>query len=596
MSEAWEQWEGQVIDGRFELKQCLSSSGQSAVFRTQICPHDSHPAEGRGPEAVQLAIKLIAADPAHAAHQLSRWRLAQILSHPNLLRVFDAGSCRLADKELIFGVMEYADESLAQIIPERPLTVDETRQMLDPTLDALAYLHGQGLVHGCLTPAHVMAMGDQIKLASDSISPVTEAVADSGAAGVYDAPETTSGTRSAASDVWSMGMLLSEVLTRCLPAQNGSKDSAADPRLPEDFPAPFLEIVRGCLRRDPDLRWTVAGIMSWLHPEASFDPPAEGSFEPPTEVAGEPKANVPAEKIVSPISAEEPPKTPAAQNPAVSPENPTPQEHSEGFNPNFLDDRDEEISAAASDSGAASPPASSPSVSFPAAKHEVSTHSFRQPPARIAPKSPAPSTPLDFLSWTVPLIRRFTVPAIIAIAVLAAIYGGLGLLHDESTTASSADVPAAKAAQQASESAGPPQKPRPSSSRADRKPSPGRSASGTDNRSRSAPSVPPSSVSADSSDSQDVKVTQQVMPTASRSALSTIWGAVRVSVKVKLDSAGNTTGVEVATPGPSAYFARLSRQAAQGWKFDPSQSGRSFLLHFEFRNSGIKAYATRAGA
>jgi outer membrane biosynthesis protein TonB len=86
------------------------------------------------------------------------------------------------------------------------------------------------------------------------------------------------------------------------------------------------------------------------------------------------------------------------------------------------------------------------------------------------------------------------------------------------------------------------------------------------------------------------------MPAASRSALATIWGSVRVSVKVKVDSAGNTTGVELATRGPSAYFARLSQQAAQEWKFDRSQAGRSFLLHFEFRNSGIKAYATRAGA
>jgi len=75
----------------------------------------------------------------------------------------------------------------------------------------------------------------------------------------------------------------------------------------------------------------------------------------------------------------------------------------------------------------------------------------------------------------------------------------------------------------------------------------------------------------------------------------TIQGTVRVNVKVKIDSAGNTAGVELATRGPSAYFARLSQQAAQQWKFDAAQAGRSFLLHFEFRHSGITAYATRAG-
>lgn len=85
------------------------------------------------------------------------------------------------------------------------------------------------------------------------------------------------------------------------------------------------------------------------------------------------------------------------------------------------------------------------------------------------------------------------------------------------------------------------------------------------------------------------------MPAASHSALATIQGTVRVNVKVRIDSAGNTSGVELTIPGPSEYFARLSQQAAEQWKFDPHQAGRSFLLHFEFRNRGITAFATRAG-
>jgi serine/threonine protein kinase len=603
MSESWIQWEGHVIDGRFELKQCLSSSEQSAVFLTEICPHEAsigQAAEGQAPEAIKLAIKLIAADPAHAALQLSRWRLAQILSHSNLLRVFDTGSCRLAGEDLIFGVMEFADENLAQIIPERPLTIDETRQMLEPTLGALAYLHGQGLVHGCLTPANVMAVGDQIKLASDSISPVTEAVVDFVAAGVYDAPETASGTKSAASDVWSLGMVLSEALTQRLPVQNGSKSGTTDPGLPENFPAPFVEIVRGCLRRDPSLRWTVTGIASWLHPEAPLEAaPTVDDFEPATAVDGEPQANVPAEHLASKTEAVEPPTAPIAVEACVPPESLAPREHSEVFNPDFLNHRVDEISAGASASAAASTSspvafstaASSPVVSSPLVNQGVSTHSLQQPPVLAAPP-----VLLDFLSWTVPLIRRFTLPAIFAMAALAALYASFGLFHHESATASSADVPSAKTAQQQASQVGPPQKPRSSSSRSDAKPSPRVRAGSVDHSNRSAPSILPAPVTAGSSDNHDLGVAQQVMPAASRSALSTIWGTVRVDVKIKIDSAGNATGVQFATRGPSAYFARLSQQAAQEWKFDPRQAGRSFLLHFEFRNSGIKAYATRAGA
>jgi serine/threonine protein kinase len=159
MSEAWSQWEGHVVNGEFQLKKFLGGSEQSAVFLT----------EDPGQQPQPAAIKLIAADPANAGRQLSQWELAQGLLHPHLLRILDTGRCRIATTELIFAVMEYAEENLAQILPHRPMTPQEAREMLEPTLDTLAYLHNQGLVHGHLTPANILAINDQLKLASDTI-------------------------------------------------------------------------------------------------------------------------------------------------------------------------------------------------------------------------------------------------------------------------------------------------------------------------------------------------------------------------------------------------------------------------------------------
>lgn len=598
MSEAWSQWEGQTIDGRFLLKQYLGSARQSAVFLTEICPRDTgagqlrdrkeeasrQPGDRkdlRGPEPIPLAVKLIAADQAHAASQLSRWRLAQILSHPNLLRVFDAGHCRLGPTELIFGVMEYAEENLAQIIPERALTIDETRQMLEPALDALRYLHGQGLVHGGLKPANVMAMGDQIKLASDWISPEKEAVCGPQAASAYDAPETAAGTKAAASDVWSLGMILSEALTQRLPAQSGLKDPATDPRLPDNFPAPFVEIVRGCLRRDPLLRWTVAGITAWLHPEASSEPVPAGAE--PVLVATEP-APVLAAAGTQRLSAT--PQTHASPRPAMRYE---PVRQKQVLSPEKAALQEPPVAAPMTMSGSVLP---SPSVSAATMSRQAPARNVRQPLARVETKSTRPFAPLDFLSWTVPLVRRFAVPALVAIAALAALYAGFGLLRHESKTASPGAIPPAKPQQQAVA----PQKPQPGSSRSQTKPSPRSGTSSAENKNRNAQAVVPETGNAGAGSGQELGVVQQVLPPASQSALATIQGTVRVSVKVKVDSAGNATGAELVTPGPSPYFARLSQQAAEGWRFNPGQaSGRSFLLHFEFRNSGVKAYAARAG-
>ena len=122
MSRDWKQWEGQVVNGSFPLRQYLGGSDHSAVFLT----------ERRGREPQKAAIKLIAVDPANTATQLARWEFTAKLSHPHLLRLFETGSCQLDNVVLLYVVMEYAEENLAQILPQRALTPREARELLEP--------------------------------------------------------------------------------------------------------------------------------------------------------------------------------------------------------------------------------------------------------------------------------------------------------------------------------------------------------------------------------------------------------------------------------------------------------------------------------
>jgi TonB family protein len=157
----------------------------------------------------------------------------------------------------VYLVMEYAGESLAQVIPVRPLSPEEARQMLDPTVDALAYLHTQGFVHGRVQPGNIMAVEDCVKMSTSDVCRAGDClpvVRD-----VYTAPE---GTASPAADVWSLGVTLVETLTQ-RPPIGGSIDPVVSATLPQ----PFLEIARECLRSDPKNRVSAADIAVRLHTE-----------------------------------------------------------------------------------------------------------------------------------------------------------------------------------------------------------------------------------------------------------------------------------------------------------------------------------------
>jgi eukaryotic-like serine/threonine-protein kinase len=91
------------------------------------------------------------------------------------------------------------------------------------------------------------------------------------------------------------------------------------------------------------------------------------------------------------------------------------------------------------------------------------------------------------------------------------------------------------------------------------------------------------------SDSGVPGIVKKVMPNPSQSARDTIQGTIRVGVHVTADDAGNVVQTELATPGPSRYFAGLATKAAQQWKFASASEGvapREWLLHFEFRRKG----------
>lgn len=247
MSEFWLAWQGRELNADLRLGRYLGGSDHSAVFLAD-------------PAAV--AVKLVPAWPALAESQLSDWKIAASLSHPHLIRLLETGRCELDGQPCLFAVMEYADQNLAQLLRHRPLSEDEAREVLPPTLEALAHLHSRNLVQGQLKPANILAVGNQLKLATDTVRAVSDSRSGRAESSVYDPPEAREGSYAAAGDVWGLGVTLVEALTCRQPTT--VNEGRGEVTLPRDVPPTFRELIMWCLSRRPVDRPKVAEIEGWL--------------------------------------------------------------------------------------------------------------------------------------------------------------------------------------------------------------------------------------------------------------------------------------------------------------------------------------------
>jgi serine/threonine protein kinase len=284
-TEIWSKWESQVVNGTFPLRRFLGRSNHSVVFLTEC----------RAQNLANAAIKIIPADPGRAESQLARWQLAAALSHPHLIRLLEAGRCKLGGHPFLFAVTEYAEQNLAQILPHRALTVDEVREMLIPALDALAFLHRQNLVHGQLQPPNFLVVNDQLKLASDTIRAAGDAT------GI-----------DLAGDMRALGATIVEALTQTRPAP----ESPAATPLPATLSPGLADAVQRCLSPEPANRPTVFELRDLLNVAAEAPPAVPAPETPAPQMPAPPRAPVPE------VSGRAGPVAPAATHASAPPVTP----------------------------------------------------------------------------------------------------------------------------------------------------------------------------------------------------------------------------------------------------------------------------------
>ena len=229
----------------YKLLGRMGSDGIGEVFRAR----DSR--LGRT-VAIKLVTDAIATDSDRRERFLRDARASAALSHPNIAALFEIGE----DQGRLFLAIEFVPgETLSATIGGRPMN---PRRALDVALnlaDALAEAHAAGLVHRALDPRHVIVTPKgTAKILDFGLSQWTRGEVNTR----YTSPEQTlGGDVDYRTDIFSMGVIVIEMLTGAPPAQRGIA-STVNSRLPREIDAIVTKAVAG----DRESRYQSAAVLA----------------------------------------------------------------------------------------------------------------------------------------------------------------------------------------------------------------------------------------------------------------------------------------------------------------------------------------------
>lgn len=260
-----------VLGGRYRLGGVIGRGGMSCVYAARD--------QNLGRE---VALKLFtphAAEADELKRQEAEIRLLATLNHPSLVTLFDAGvDTRVPEQPRPFLTMELVDgQDLRSRLRFSRVPLDELSVIGAGIADALAYVHGLGIIHRDIKPANILLVqvrpGEPVrpKLTDFGIARIVDgtrltATGTMVGTAAYLSPEQAMGSPlSPASDIYSLGLVLLECIKGTVEYPGSAVESAVArlhraPEIPDDLPTEWQHLLASMTALDPLERPSAADL------------------------------------------------------------------------------------------------------------------------------------------------------------------------------------------------------------------------------------------------------------------------------------------------------------------------------------------------
>lgn len=262
-----------ILNDRYQLEQTLGTGGMAIVYKAKDLMLERY-----------VAVKALREDFSQDVAFRERFRqeakAAANLSHPNIVTVHDFG----LDQKHLFIVMEYMPGTdLKTLIKQKErFSVSEALELMIQACSGVGYAHRAGLVHCDIKPHNMLVTPEgRLKVTDFGIARALSTISPDERSEVvwgsphYFSPEQASGLPpSPASDVYSLGVILYEMLAGRLPfiasdsaelARMHREDLPVAPRyFNTSIPAKLEEIILKVLSKEPSARYRTADQLGRL--------------------------------------------------------------------------------------------------------------------------------------------------------------------------------------------------------------------------------------------------------------------------------------------------------------------------------------------